>query len=121
MQMSYTPPIAEQRFVLDHVAGIAGLDGHDDEIVDAILHGAGEFAAGEYAPLNRAGDQLGARWEDGRVIMPPGFREAYRAFVEAGWGSISAPEEYGGQGLPNLLAAVVMEDLGTANMGFSLV
>jgi len=125
--MNYAPPIAEQRFVLDHVVRIAELAAEDryaaasPDMVDAILDGAGAFAAGEYAPLNRAGDQIGARWNDGTVTMPPGFRDAYRAFVEGGWGSINGPEAYGGQGLPYALATIVMEDLGSANMGFSLV
>ncbi|MBY8826309.1 acyl-CoA dehydrogenase [Sphingomonas colocasiae] len=125
--MSYNPPVSEQRFVLDHVVGINELTAHEryaaatSDMVDAILEGAGAFAAGEYAPLNRAGDEIGARWADGKVTMPPGFREAYQAFVEGGWGTISAPEAYGGQGLPNVLGTVIMEDLGTANMGFSLI
>ncbi|MGV3482724.1 MAG: acyl-CoA dehydrogenase [Sphingobium sp.] len=125
--MSYNPPVSEQRFVLDHVVGINELAAHEryaaatSDMVDAILEGAGAFAAGEYAPLNRAGDEIGARWADGKVTMPPGFREAYQAFVEGGWGTISAPEAYGGQGLPNVLGTVIMEDLGTANMGFSLI
>jgi alkylation response protein AidB-like acyl-CoA dehydrogenase len=118
--MTYTPPAAEQRFVLDHVVRIGELV-EDSDLVDAIVEGAGAFAAGEYAPLNRIGDEVGARWQDGKVAMPEGFRDAYRAFVEGGWGSISAPEAFGGQGLPHALATVVMEDLGTANMGFSLI
>jgi len=125
--MSYNPPISEQRFVLDHVVRIDELAAYEryaaatPDMVDAILEGAGAFAAGEYAPLNRAGDQIGARWADGKVTMPPGFRDAYQAFVAGGWGSISGPEAYGGQGLPNVLGTVIMEDLGTANMGFSLI
>ncbi|WP_414901923.1 acyl-CoA dehydrogenase [Sphingomonas flavalba] len=125
--MSFTPPTAEQRFLLDHIVGIADLAAHErfaaatPDLVDAIVEGAGAFAAGEYAPLNRAGDEIGAVWNDGVVTMPDGFRQAYQAFVANGWGSISAPEAFGGQGLPNVLATVVMEDLGTANMGFSLV
>ena len=67
------------------------------------------------------GDEIGAMWKDGVVTMPPGFRAAYKAFIDSGWGGISGPEEYGGQGLPFSLATVVMEDLGTANMGFSLI
>jgi alkylation response protein AidB-like acyl-CoA dehydrogenase len=118
--MTYTPPAIEQRFVLDHVVRIGELV-DDSDLVDAIVEGAGAFAAGEYAPLNRIGDEIGARWKDGKVAMPEGFRAAYRAFVESGWGSISAPEAFGGQGLPFALATVVMEDLGTANMGFSLI
>lgn len=125
--MSYVAPVAEQRFVLDHVVGIGALAATDayaaasPDMVDAILEGAGQFAAGEYAPLNRTGDEIGAQWKDGAVTMPPGFREAYRAYVEGGWGSINGPEAFGGQGLPFALATVIMEDLGSANMGFSLV
>ena len=117
--MSYTPPIAEQRFVLETVSDIASMQ-VDAEIVDAILEGAGEFAAGEFAPLNRIGDTVGARWSDGKVTMPDGFKAAYRAYVEGGWGSLDGPEDAGGQGLPFALATVVLEDLGAANMAFTL-
>jgi alkylation response protein AidB-like acyl-CoA dehydrogenase len=125
--MTYTPPVADQRFVLRHVVGIDELAGHNafaeatPDLVDAILEGAGEFAAGEFAPLNRVGDQIGAKWSDDGVTMPPGFRGAYQAYVEGGWGTLAGPVEHGGQGLPLVLATVVMEDLGSANMAFSLV
>jgi alkylation response protein AidB-like acyl-CoA dehydrogenase len=125
--MTYTPPVADQRFVLRHVVGIDELSGHNafseatPDLVDAIIEGAGAFAAGEFAPLNRVGDEVGARWSPEGVTMPPGFREAYRGYVEGGWGTLVGPPEYGGQGLPLSLATVVMEDLGAANMGFSLV
>jgi alkylation response protein AidB-like acyl-CoA dehydrogenase len=118
--MSYAPPIEEQKFVLDHVVGIADLL-DDRELVAAIVEGAGQFAAGAFAPLNRIGDEVGARWSSDGVTMPAGFREAYHAYVEGGWGTLAAPEDHGGQGLPLTLASVVMEDLGSANMGFSLV
>jgi alkylation response protein AidB-like acyl-CoA dehydrogenase len=124
--MTYTPPIAEQRFLLRHIVKLDELAGHNafaeatPDLVDAILEGAGAFAAGEFAPLNRVGDTVGARWADGAVTMPPGFREAYRAYVEGGWGTLAGPSEHGGQGLPFTLATVVMEDLGSANMAFSL-
>ena len=117
--MTYTPPIAEQRFVLSHVTGIDEL-GVDSDIVDAILDGAGAFASGEFAPLNRIGDTVGARWADGKVTMPEGYKAAYRAYVDGGWGSLDGPEAYGGQGLPFALATVVCENLGTANMAFNL-
>jgi 3-(methylthio)propanoyl-CoA dehydrogenase len=117
--MSFTPPIAEQRFVLETVTGIGTL-GVDGDIVDAILEGAGAFAAGEFAPLNRIGDTIGARWADGKVTMPDGFKSAYRAYVDGGWGSLDGPESFGGQGLPFSLATVVLEDLGAANMAFTL-
>jgi alkylation response protein AidB-like acyl-CoA dehydrogenase len=125
--MTYTPPVADQRFVLRHIVGMDELAGHvrfaeaSPDLVDAILEGAAEFAAGEFAPLNRTGDGIGAKWSTGGVTMPPGFREAYRAYVEGGWGTLAGPPEQGGQGLPLVLATVVMEDLGSANMAFSLV
>src|SRR5687768_9292475 len=125
--MTYTPPAAEQKFLLRHVVRLDELAGHNAfaeataDLADAIVDGAGAFAAGEFAPLNRIGDQVGARWSDGVVTMPPGYRDAYRAYVEGGWGTLAGPPEYGGQGLPLTLAAVVMEDLGSANMGFSLI
>ena len=86
----------------------------------AIVTGIGEFAAEVYAPLNRVGDVQNPKWDNGKVTMPPGFKEAYRAFVDAGWGSIDGPTEYGGQGLPFTLATVVIEALGSADMGFTL-
>jgi len=124
--MTYAPPVEEQKFLLRHVVGMAELATSEafaeatPETVDAIVEGAGAFAAGEFAPLNRIGDEVGARWDDGKVTMPAGFREAYRAYVEGGWGTIAGPAAFGGQGLPLSLASVVMEDLGSANMGFSL-
>ena len=124
--MSYTPPIAEQRFVLDHVTKIDELAAHpafeaaSSDMVDAILDGAGALAAGEWAPTNRVGDTSNPKWSDGSVTMPPGFKEAYKAYVEGGWGTIDCPPEFGGQGLPFALGFVVLEDLGSANMGFGL-
>src|SRR4051812_20943113 len=124
--MTYNPPIEEQRFLLRHVARMEELARHDafaeatPDLIDAIVEGAGQFAAGEFAPLNRIGDEVGARWSPDGVTLPTGFRQAYRAYVEGGWGTLAGPAEFGGQGLPLTLACVVMEDLGSANMGFSL-
>src|SRR4051812_4942365 len=125
--MTYVAPVEEQKFVLRHIARVGELAGRapfaeaGDDIVDAIVEGAGEFAAGEFAPLSRVGDEVGARWSPEGVTLPDGFKAAYRAFVEGGWGTLAGPVEQGGQGLPLSLATVVMEDLGSANMGFSLV
>ncbi|HEV2568152.1 acyl-CoA dehydrogenase [Sphingomonas sp.] len=125
--MSYIAPVAEQRFVLDHVVRIGELAEHQEfaaatpDLVDAVVEGAGAFAAGEWAPLNRLGDMVGAQWRDGQVVMPEGFKAAYRGYVEGGWGTINAPEAFGGQGLPYALATVVLEDLGSANMAFTLM
>jgi alkylation response protein AidB-like acyl-CoA dehydrogenase len=124
--MTYTPPIAEQRFVLDHVARIAALAeterfaAAEPDMIDAILDGAGALAAGEWAPTNRTGDTHYPQWKDGSVTMPPGFKQAYKAYVDGGWGTIAGPVDFGGQGLPNALGFAVTESLGTANMGFCL-
>jgi len=124
--MAFTPAVAEQRFVLEHVAGLAELAGTErfavasPDVIDAVLEGAGQFAAGEWAPLARVGDTVGAKWTPDGVRMPDGFRAAYRAFVEGGWGTIGVPEAWGGQGLPFVVQAAVLETLGTANMGFAL-
>jgi alkylation response protein AidB-like acyl-CoA dehydrogenase len=124
--MTYRPPIAEQRFVLDHCARIADLAAHDryaaatPDMIDAILDGVGALAANEWAPLNRVGDTDNPKWRDGTVTMPPGFKEAYRAYVEGGWGTLDCDPDFGGQGLPFALATVVQESLGSANMGFNL-
>ncbi len=125
--MSYTPPVTEQRFLLDHIVRIDELAAHprfadaSPDMVDAILDGIGQFAAEEYAPLNRVGDTNNPKWDDGTVTMPPGFREAYRHFVANGWGGLNGPVDFGGQGLPYALYAALIEDLGTANMGFTLI
>jgi alkylation response protein AidB-like acyl-CoA dehydrogenase len=117
--MPFTPPVREQRLVLGTIAGIADL-GVDDDTVDAVLEGAGEFAAGEWAPLARTGDTVGAKWTPEGVVMPQGFRAAYQAYVEGGWGTIGVAEAFGGQGLPFALQTAVLESLGTANMAFAL-
>src|SRR4051812_33152418 len=125
--MTYVAPVEEQKFVLRHIARVGELAGRapfaeaGDDIVDAIVEGAGEFAAGEFAPLSRVGDEVGARWSPEGVTLPDGFKAAYRAYVDGGWGTLAGPVEQGGQGLPLSLATVVMEDLGSANMGFSLI
>lgn len=115
----FIPAIDEQKFVLEHVAGIAAF-GLDDEVVHAVLEGAGKFAASEWAPLDRAGDTIGARWTPQGVVMPDGYATAYGSYVAGGWGTIGSPESFGGQGLPFALSSAVLETLGTANMAFAL-
>jgi alkylation response protein AidB-like acyl-CoA dehydrogenase len=119
--MSYRAPVSNQRLVLQAVVGIGELDGGPDpEVVDAVLQGAADLAEGEFAPLLRTGDTVGARWVNGSVIMPPGFKQAWQSFVEGGWMSLAAAEEHGGQGLPFVLSAALMDDLNAANVGFAL-
>ena len=119
--MPFTPPTADQRFVLDHVANVSALaDAASPDMVDAVLDGIGQLAAGEWAPLNRAGDTVGARLGAGGVVMPEGFAAAYKAYVEGGWGTIGVPEEWGGQGLPFVIQTAVLDTLGAANMSLAL-
>jgi 3-(methylthio)propanoyl-CoA dehydrogenase len=119
-------PVAEQRFVLDHIAGLAELADTErfaaatPDVIEAVLEGVAQFAEGEWAPLARAGDTVGAKWTAEGVVMPEGYAQAYRAFVENGWGTIGVPEAHGGQGLPFAVQCAVLETLGTANMGFAL-
>eukprot|EP01037_Dinobryon_pediforme_P027598 gene27598-30548_t len=122
----FTPATADQRFVLDHIVGIADLAATErfaaasDDVVDAVLEGVGQLAAGEWAPLLRAGDTVGAKWTPEGVVMPDGFVKAYHDYVEGGWGTIGVPEEFGGQGLPFAIQTAVLDTLGSANMGFAL-
>ncbi|HEY9090076.1 acyl-CoA dehydrogenase [Parasphingorhabdus sp.] len=124
--MSFTAPSREQNFVLKHIANIGALAEHErfagasDDMVEAIVEGIGQFAAGEFAPINRIGDTVGAQWKDGAVTLPDGFKQAYDQFVEGGWASIDGPEEFGGQALPYSLSALVLETCGAANFAFTL-
>jgi len=124
--MPFTPAVTEQRFVLDQIVRIGDLAASDrfaaasDDVVDAVLEGAGQLAAGEWAPLNRIGDTVGARWTPDGVVMPDGFVQAYKDYVDGGWGTIGVPEEFGGQGLPFAIQTAVLDTLGSANMGFAL-
>lgn len=125
--MDYRPATQDQLLAITVNAGIAELARHErfaaaePDMVEAIAEGIGALAAGEWAPLNRKGDIEGAQLRDGTVTLPSGFPEAYAAYVEQGWNAISGPPEFGGQGLPFTLACNVLENLGTANMAFSLL
>ena len=123
----YTPPTQDQLLAIKINAGIDTLAqserfaAAEEDMVEAIVEGVGAFAAGEFAPLNRAGDLEGAKLENGVVRLPDGYAEAYSQYVEQGWNAISSPEEFGGQGLPFTLACNVIENLGAANMAFTLL
>ena len=117
--MHFGCPVRDQRLVLDVIVRISELR-NDLDIIDAVLDGAAALAEGEFAPLDRTGDETGSRWNDGEVTMPPGFHEAYRAFADGGWMGLAAPEDARGQGLPHALAAPLMENLNAANLGFAL-
>jgi 3-(methylthio)propanoyl-CoA dehydrogenase len=124
--MSYVAPVKDMLFVLNELAGlkdVQALPGYEDatdETVVAVLEENARFMTEVVAPLNRTGDMQPARWDDGRVITSPGFKQAFRRFVEAGWQGVQQPTEYGGQGLPKLVAAPCMETMQAANLSFAL-
>lgn len=123
----YTAPTQDQLLAIKVNAGIGELAQHERfaaaeaDMVEAIVGGIGEFAAGEWAPLNRIGDLEGAKLENGVVRLPDGFEAAYKAYVEQGWNAIAGPVDHGGQGLPFTLACNVLENLGAANFAFNLL
>ena len=125
--MTYTAPLADMRFALREVAGlgqVARLPGYEhasDDTIDAVLEEAAKLAGTGLAPLNREGDKAGARLENGVVRTAPGFAKIYKEFVEGGWNSLPFDPEFGGQGMPWLIATGVQEMWQAANMGFGLV
>jgi alkylation response protein AidB-like acyl-CoA dehydrogenase len=123
--MNYQAPLKELNFVLNQLAdlpSICSLPGFEDcsvELVEAILEEGAKFAEQELAPINRQGDQ-GARWDNGEVHAAPGFSAAWQRYVESGWVGLRAPVQYGGQGLPALVALAAEEMWCSANLAFSL-
>ena len=124
---TYKAPVESVLFLLRDVLGYernSNLPGFADaplDTVEAVLSEAARFTEEVLQPLNRIGDREGCRRNaDGSVTTPTGFKEAYRGFVEAGWVGLSADPEYGGQGLPYVLAAVVNEFTTSANMAFGM-
>ncbi|GMN02476.1 acyl-CoA dehydrogenase [Erythrobacter sp. MTPC3] len=123
----YTPPTQDQLLAIRVNAGIEEIAKSEKfahaepDLVEAIVEGVGQFAAGEFAPLNRIGDMEGAKLENGVVRLPDGFKEAYDEYVAQGWNSIASSADFGGQGLPFTLSCNVLENLGAANMAFNLL
>jgi alkylation response protein AidB-like acyl-CoA dehydrogenase len=124
--MTYKAPLAEQIFVLETVADLAGLTRFPQfsalagGMASSILEEGGRLTEGLFAPLNRRGDIEGLVWSAQGVKHPAGFAEAYGSYVEGGWGGLSADPEFGGQGLPFALALAFNEQLSASNMAFSL-
>ncbi len=122
----YQAPIKDMQFVINELAGldtIAGLPGYEDatpDMVEAILEQAGVLANEVFSPINYAGNEHGTFVENGKVVSPPGFAEAYQQFVENGWQGIDQPVEYGGQGLPYVVATATAEMWYSSNMALAL-
>jgi 3-(methylthio)propanoyl-CoA dehydrogenase len=121
---TYRAPLRDMQFALRELAGIeevAALPGCGEtlDVLDSVLEEAAGFASGVLDPLNRIGDKAGCGWDAGSVTTPAGFKEAYRKFAEAGWIGLPVPQEYGGQGLPQLLLGPTLEMWNAANIGFA--
>src|SRR5262245_15797396 len=124
--MLYTAPVSQiaatlQRISrLDDLAATGAFPNFDAELVQPILDEANKLARDVLAPLNSVGHKTGAKLTDKGVVAAPGFAEAYAQFRDGGWMGLAFPEEYGGQGLPKVLALAVMEMVHGANMAFGL-
>lgn len=124
--MSYVAPLKDMLFVINELAGLSkvnALPGYEDaslETVEAVLEENAKFCGEVVAELNVTGDREPSAWQDGKVVTAKGFKEAFKAFGEAGWQGVQHPVEFGGQGLPKLVATPCIEMLNAANLSFAL-
>jgi acyl-CoA dehydrogenase len=122
----YRAPVREVRFVLEELLGAQRLAAstqlrdYSNELAQSVLEEAARFAENVLEPLNRPGDVHGVRWTENGVVTAPGFREAYRQFVEGGWPALGAFPEFGGERTPRVLNSAVAEFWGSANLAFKL-
>ncbi|TIX89960.1 acyl-CoA dehydrogenase [Rhizobium sp. P44RR-XXIV] len=122
----YKAPVEEIAFTLKYVAGMdrameEGILGDlSADVLDAILSEAGRFAGDEMEPLAENGDRQGAKLVDGKVVLPDGWEKLYRDWIAGGWNGLTAPEEFGGQGLPHMLNIATLEMWNSASMAFGL-
>jgi alkylation response protein AidB-like acyl-CoA dehydrogenase len=124
--MTYRAPVRDLTFALyeqadfARVAALQQFSGADVSTITAVLDGAGRFAEGVLAPLNRSGDIEGARFENGRVFAAAGFADAYHRYIADGWNGLAADVDHGGQGLPRAAALAAFEFVHASNMAFGL-
>ena len=124
--MSYTAPVKDMLFDIQHLANIeqiAQIPGFEEAGLDtaqAVLEECAKFNEGVLAPLNRDGDINPSSWKNGEVSTTPGFKEAFKQYVEGGWQGLQHPADFGGQGLPKTIGAACGEMLNSANMSFAL-
>ena len=123
--MTYQAPVDDIMFALKTAVGLEGLikDGvvtADEDTIRAVLDEAGKFGAEVLAPLARPGDQAGSKLVNGKVETPAGWKDAYQAFAEGGWASLAAPEDMGGQALPEVVSMAACEIWNSANLAFGL-
>lgn len=122
----YRAPLKDLQFVLHDLIGDAELQGcrnlgdYSADLADSVLAEAGKFGESVLDPLCQSGDREGAKWTPQGVVTPPGFKEAYAQFVDGGWPSLSHGLEFGGQGMPRVLASAVEEIWTAANCAFKL-
>ncbi|MFM0247104.1 acyl-CoA dehydrogenase C-terminal domain-containing protein [Paraburkholderia sediminicola] len=123
---TYIAPLRDMRFVMTELAGLgelSSLPGFDEvspELAEAVLDEAARLATEVLAPLNKSGDEQGARLTKDGVVAADGFATAYRQFAAGGWSGLSGDPEFGGQGLPELLHAATVEMWNSSNMAFAL-
>jgi alkylation response protein AidB-like acyl-CoA dehydrogenase len=124
--MSYNAPVKDMLFVMKELADIdslAALPGHEDagfDTAQAVVEEAARFCGEVIAPLNVTGDRNPSAWANGEVTTTPGFKDAFRQFAEGGWQGVVHPADFGGQGLPKLIATPCIEMLNSANLSFAL-
>lgn len=124
--MTYRAPLKDMLFVMNELAdlnAVSQMPGYEEatpDTVQAVLEEAARFNEEVVAPLNRAGDLDPSSWKDGVVTTTPGFRDAFRQFGEGGWQGVLHPSDFGGQGLPKLVATPCIEMLNSANLSFAL-
>ena len=124
----YNAPLRDMRFVMYEVFNApkkwaswpAIRETVDQEIADAILEESAKLSSRVIAPLNRPGDEEGCLWQDGMVITPQGYKEAYKNFAEGGWVGLGGNPEYGGMGMPKVLGAQFDEMMSSASLAFIL-